>query len=76
MVRHSLSGARTPRSPEDVVLLPGARETIRRHNRHRLDPAQCVYVGREPTDRGFARTLGFTYQEAADVLGPASDPLQ
>ena len=36
--------------------------------RHRLDAARCVYVGRDPTDRAFARTLGFAFQEAADVL--------
>jgi histidinol phosphatase-like enzyme len=32
-------------------------------HRHRLDPAQCIYVGAGPQDPGFARRLGFTYQE-------------
>ena len=31
-------------------------------HRHRLDPAQCVYVGRGAADPGFARKLGFTYR--------------
>jgi histidinol phosphatase-like enzyme len=145
VVRHSLGGARTPRSPDDVVLMPGAREAIQRHlqdgwivagvswhpevasgamtaaeveatfarthellgtemeaawcphadgppacwcrkplpglgvvliDRHRLDPARCVYVGRDATDRAFARTLGFAYREAADALGRTADPVQ
>jgi len=37
--------------------------------RHRLDPARCVYVGRDPTDRAFARTLGFTYRDADEAFG-------
>lgn len=37
--------------------------------RHRLDPPRCVYVGREPSDRTFARTLGFVYRSAAEVFG-------
>jgi predicted kinase/histidinol phosphatase-like enzyme len=32
--------------------------------RHRLDPAQCLYVGSGPQDPGFARRLGFPYREA------------
>jgi aryl-alcohol dehydrogenase-like predicted oxidoreductase/histidinol phosphatase-like enzyme/predicted kinase len=32
--------------------------------RHRLDPAGCLYVGDGPQDPGFARRLGFTYVEA------------
>lgn len=31
-------------------------------HRHRLDPAQCVYVGNGASDPGFARKLGFAYQ--------------
>jgi aryl-alcohol dehydrogenase-like predicted oxidoreductase/histidinol phosphatase-like enzyme/predicted kinase len=30
--------------------------------RHRLDPAQCVYVGGGAADPGFAQKLGFTYR--------------
>jgi aryl-alcohol dehydrogenase-like predicted oxidoreductase/histidinol phosphatase-like enzyme/predicted kinase len=33
-------------------------------HRHRLDPAQCIYVGDGPQDPGFARRLGFRYREA------------
>jgi aryl-alcohol dehydrogenase-like predicted oxidoreductase/histidinol phosphatase-like enzyme/predicted kinase len=39
--------------------------------RHRLDPARCIYVGDGPQDPGFARKLGFTYAEAAEFF--ASD---
>jgi histidinol phosphatase-like enzyme/predicted kinase len=28
--------------------------------RHKLDPSQCLYLGRGPQDPGFARKLGFT----------------
>jgi aryl-alcohol dehydrogenase-like predicted oxidoreductase/histidinol phosphatase-like enzyme len=42
--------------------------------RHRLDPAQCIYVGAGPQDPGFARRLGFRYREArdffAEIIGP------
>jgi aryl-alcohol dehydrogenase-like predicted oxidoreductase/histidinol phosphatase-like enzyme/predicted kinase len=31
-------------------------------HRHRLDPAQCVYVGSGTADPGFARKLGFAYR--------------
>ena len=37
-------------------------------HRHRLDPRQCIYVGSGPQDAGFARRLGFVYQEAADFF--------
>lgn len=136
-VRASRSGARTPSSPDDVVLLPGRREAIRRYldegwlvfglswhpevaggrrteedvvaverkthellgggieslycphgdgpavcwcrkpmpglgvvliERHRLDPARCLYVGRDAADRTFARALGFTYRDAAEIF--------
>ena len=30
--------------------------------RHRLDPARCLYVGADATDRTFARTMGFAYR--------------
>jgi histidinol phosphatase-like enzyme/predicted kinase len=139
VVRTSRSGARTPSSPDDVELLPGAREAIRRHlddgwlvlgvswqpeiasgattpdaveatlvrthellgaqidavfcphgdgpavcwcrkplpglgvvlvERHRLDPARCVYVGREASDQAFARTMAFTYRHRDEVFGP------
>jgi histidinol phosphatase-like enzyme/predicted kinase len=141
VLRRSLRGARTPSSPDDVALRPGAREAIRRHRdegwlvlglswhpevaagtmtadavgavfarthellgaeieyvycphgdgppvcwcrkplpglgvvlveRHRLDPARCLYVGREAGDRTFARALGFAYRETGDLLGPST----
>jgi len=31
-------------------------------HRHRLDPAQCVYIGSGAADPGFARKLGFVYR--------------
>jgi histidinol phosphatase-like enzyme len=37
-------------------------------HRHRLDPAQCIYVGGGPQDPGFARRLGFTYQDANEFF--------
>jgi aryl-alcohol dehydrogenase-like predicted oxidoreductase/histidinol phosphatase-like enzyme/predicted kinase len=37
--------------------------------RHRLDPARCIYVGSGPQDPGFARRLGFIYREAAEFFG-------
>ena len=37
--------------------------------RHRLDPAKCVYVGAGPQDPGFARRLGFQYRAAEDFFG-------
>jgi aryl-alcohol dehydrogenase-like predicted oxidoreductase/histidinol phosphatase-like enzyme len=33
-------------------------------HRHRLDRAQCIYVGTGSQDPGFARRLGFQYQDA------------
>jgi aryl-alcohol dehydrogenase-like predicted oxidoreductase/histidinol phosphatase-like enzyme/predicted kinase len=137
VVRTSRSGARTPVSPDDVALLPGARETIRLYRddgwlalgvswqpevergvmatdaveatfarthellgasvdgvwcphgdgppvcwcrkplpglavvlieRHRLDPARCVYVGHDATDEAFARTAGFTYRHRDELF--------
>jgi aryl-alcohol dehydrogenase-like predicted oxidoreductase/histidinol phosphatase-like enzyme/predicted kinase len=38
-------------------------------HRHRLNPAQCIYVGSGPQDPGFARRLGFIYREVSDFLG-------
>jgi len=139
VVRTSRSGARTPASPDDVVVLPGRRDAVRRHldlgwlvlgvswhpevareamtqehlaaifarthellgaeidcvycrhgegpavcwcrkplpglgvlliERHRLDPARCVYVGRDPGDEAFARAVGFTHRGPEEVFGP------
>jgi predicted kinase/histidinol phosphatase-like enzyme len=139
VVRRSVSGARTPRSSEDVVLVPGARALLQRHlaegrlllgvswqpevaagamstqevdaivarthellgaeidaawcphgdgppvcwcrkplpglgvvliERHRLDAAQCLYLGRDSNDRAFAGALGFEYVSASDLLAP------
>jgi aryl-alcohol dehydrogenase-like predicted oxidoreductase/histidinol phosphatase-like enzyme len=36
--------------------------------RHRLDPSQCIYVGAGPQDPGFARRLGFEYQDASEFF--------
>jgi aryl-alcohol dehydrogenase-like predicted oxidoreductase/histidinol phosphatase-like enzyme/predicted kinase len=36
--------------------------------RHRLDPARCVYVGAGPQDPPFARRLGFQYRDAAEFF--------
>jgi histidinol phosphatase-like enzyme len=138
VVRTSRAGARTPTSPDDVEVLPGRREAIRRHlddgwlvlgvswqpeietgamtpgdvgatfarthellgaeidcvwcphgegpavcwcrkplpglavlliERHRLDPARCVYVGRDASDEAFAHTAGFMYRHGDDVFG-------
>jgi aryl-alcohol dehydrogenase-like predicted oxidoreductase/histidinol phosphatase-like enzyme/predicted kinase len=139
VVRTSRSGARSPRSPDDVVLVPGAHEALARHRdeglrlcglawhpevagetmradevesvyarthellgleidhawcphgdgppvcwcrkplpglgvvmieRHRLDPTRCIYVGRDASDRAFARVLGFMYRDAAEASSP------
>jgi hypothetical protein len=44
--------------------------------RHRLDPAQCIYVGSGPQDPGFARRLGFQYRDAGEFFAlDASDTL-
>ena len=133
------AGARAPRSPEDVVLVPGVREFLHRHlaegrlllglswepevasgartadevdaifarthellgaeidavwcphadgppvcwcrkplpglgvvliERHRLDAAQCLYLGRDTSDRAFAAALGLEYASASDLLAP------
>ncbi|HSB61497.1 MAG TPA: aldo/keto reductase [Vicinamibacteria bacterium] len=37
--------------------------------RHRLDPARCLYVGDDGNDRAFARRLGFPYREAREFFG-------
>jgi len=36
--------------------------------RHRLDPARCVYVGRDAADQAFARALGFTYRSEDEMF--------
>jgi histidinol phosphatase-like enzyme/predicted kinase len=36
--------------------------------RHRLDPAQCIFVGSGAQDPGFARRLGLQYREAGDFF--------
>jgi len=46
--------------------LPGLGEVLRQ--RHRLDPAQCVYVGSGSQDPGFARRLGFEYRPASEFF--------
>jgi histidinol phosphatase-like enzyme len=46
--------------------LPGLGVELILH--HRLDPARCVYVGRDPSDRAFARVLGFGFRDADDVF--------
>ena len=43
-------------------------------HRHRLDPAQCIYVGSGPQDPGFARRLGFQYRDAAEFFGAGEGP--
>ena len=47
--------------------LPGLGVVIQRH---RLDPARCLYVGNGPQDPGFARRLGFKYVDAATFFAP------
>jgi aryl-alcohol dehydrogenase-like predicted oxidoreductase len=36
--------------------------------RYLLDAAQCIYVGNGPQDPGFARRLGFQYQDAREFF--------
>jgi len=36
--------------------------------RHRLDPARCLYVGSGAQDPGFARKLGFAYADASGLF--------
>jgi aryl-alcohol dehydrogenase-like predicted oxidoreductase/histidinol phosphatase-like enzyme/predicted kinase len=143
VLRKSRSGARTPSSPDDVVVPPGRREAVARYRaegfrvlgvawqpeivagrmtddeagaifarthellgtemetvycphgdgppvcwcrkplpglavvlieRHRLDPARCVYVGRGATDQAFARAVGFTFRHADEVFGLTPAP--
>jgi histidinol phosphatase-like enzyme len=139
VVRTSRGGARTPSSPDDVALVPGAREALARYRdegwrlcglswqpevanetmradeveavfarthellgveidhawcphgdgppvcwcrkplpglgvvlveRHRLDPARCVYVGRDASDRALARILGFVFRDIDELRVP------
>jgi len=44
--------------------------------RHRLDPARCVYVGHDAGDRAFARALGLPYREAAEAFRSTVDPVR
>jgi histidinol phosphatase-like enzyme len=37
--------------------------------RHKLDPAQCIYVGDGPQDPGFARRLGMPYRTVFEFFG-------
>jgi histidinol phosphatase-like enzyme len=37
--------------------------------RHRLDPAKCLYVGAGAQDPGFAARLGFQYRQAEEFFG-------
>jgi histidinol phosphatase-like enzyme/predicted kinase len=37
--------------------------------RHRLDPARCIYVGAGAQDPGFAARLGFQYRPAQEFFG-------
>lgn len=43
--------------------LPGLGVLLIR--RHQLDPTKCLYVGSGPQDPGFARRLGFQYEDAS-----------
>ncbi len=52
--------------------LPGLAVVLM--HRYRLDPAQCIYVGASAQDPGFARRLGFQYQDAAEFFGRAEVP--
>jgi histidinol phosphatase-like enzyme len=40
--------------------------------RHRLDPAACIYVGTSAQDPGFARRLGFAFRSADDFFAVRS----
>jgi len=44
--------------------------------RHRLDPARCVYVGHDAGDRAFARALGLQYREAAEAFRSTVDTVR
>jgi histidinol phosphatase-like enzyme len=37
-------------------------------HRHRLDPANCLYVGDGPQDAGYAQRLGFQYRPAREFF--------
>lgn len=41
---------------------------VRFIQRHRLDAAQCLYVGTGPQDPGFARRFGFQYRDAEEFF--------
>jgi histidinol phosphatase-like enzyme len=47
--------------------LPGLAVAFIR--KYRLDPSQCIYVGEGAQDPGFARRLGFQYQEPTEFFG-------
>jgi len=36
---------------------------------HKLNPAECIYVGDRGTDKTFAKRLGFNYVDANDFFG-------
>jgi hypothetical protein len=36
--------------------------------RHRLDPARCVYVGSDAGDRSLARKLGMPFRDAFEFF--------
>ena len=46
--------------------LPGLGVVVT--ERHRLDPAICLYVGAGSQDPGFARRLGFTFRHADEFF--------
>jgi aryl-alcohol dehydrogenase-like predicted oxidoreductase/histidinol phosphatase-like enzyme/predicted kinase len=50
--------------------LPGLG--VRFIQRHRLDPAACIYVGEGAQDPGFARKLGFEYRAADEFFRASS----
>jgi histidinol phosphatase-like enzyme len=143
VLRTSRSGARSPKDPDDVLILPGRRELLQRirdeglpllglswqpelaanktsqaqveavfartHEllgvtlealvcphpegppicwcrkplpglavtflaRHRLDPAQCLYVGHDASDLTLARRIGFQYSDAKDFFSTPKPP--
>jgi aryl-alcohol dehydrogenase-like predicted oxidoreductase/predicted kinase/histidinol phosphatase-like enzyme len=43
---------------------------VRFIQRHRLDAAQCIYVGGGPQDPGFAGRFGFQYRDAEEFFEP------
>jgi len=70
VLQRSRAGHRTPMNPEDLEVLDGrgAHLGVVLRKRHRLDPAQCVYVGSGSQDPGFARRLGFEYRPASEFF--------